>query len=80
MLFDYEEKEQIKNEDGSIKYFKQTKPFTNGFICCSGLVSIRPFGRSQVFYYSKDTKSFLGSSDTSTMSLFEEVKEDEESK
>lgn len=71
MLFEYNEKYQIKDEKGNIQYFKQVKPFTFGEMF-SGLVSIERLGNSLMFF-SKETKLCVGLSDKITMDLFEKV-------
>lgn len=72
MMFDYYENEQIKKENGELKYFKQIKPFTFGKIF-SGLVSAKIYG-SSVIYFSKEIKNCLGVSDIITIKdLFEAV-------
>lgn len=71
MLFEYDEKNMIKNENGEIQYFRQVKPFTFGEMF-SGLVSIEKLGNSLMFF-SKNTKECIGISNEITMALFEIV-------
>lgn len=71
MLFDFNEKNVIKNKDGEIQYYKQIKPFTFGEMF-NGLVCIEKFGECLMFF-SKNTKLCLGTSHISTLSLFEAV-------
>lgn len=71
MLFEYEEKNQIKDNNGNIQYFRQIKPFTLGEMF-SSLVSIERLGNSLMFF-SKETKLCLGLSDKSTIGLFEKI-------
>ena len=71
MLFEYDEKNMIKKENGDIQYFKQIKPFTLGEMFNS-LVSIERLGNSLMFF-SKETRLCLGLSDKSTIELFEEI-------
>lgn len=71
MLFEYKEKNMIKNEKGEIQYFRQIKPFTFGEMF-SGLVSIEKLGNSLMFF-SKETKLCVGLSDKITMKFFEKA-------
>lgn len=71
MLFDFNEKNVIKNNDGKIQYYKQIKPFTFGEMF-NDLVCIEKLGEYLMFF-SKNTKLCVGISHISTLSLFEAV-------
>ena len=78
MFFDYNEQEQIKDNNGKVKYFKQIHPFTNlnePFTknkMFKGIISIKEYGNCLLFF-SKESKQFLGMSNICTLKLFEEV-------
>lgn len=70
-IYSYIEEEQKKDCNGDIQYYEQVKPFTFGKMF-SGLVSVRIFGNSAI-YYSKETENCLGISSKSTINFFEKI-------
>lgn len=71
MIYEYIEKNQLKNEKNDILYFKQIQPFTFGKIF-TDIVSIAIYNNS-IAFYSKKTKQCLGISNIVTKKFFVEV-------